>query len=104
VAVVNDTDSCDVAVSGCAGVVCCGVAAGSAGWGIGTVRHGAGWDVLRVLVDVPASLSGRGGLFWTAICVMALAVGVVIVWVAKSVASGLARVPALKAMFQKSKK
>jgi hypothetical protein len=82
VAVVNDADSCDMAVSGCAGVVCCDVAASSAGWGMGTVQQGVVWNGLRGSVDIPASLSGRGGSSWDAVCITALTVEVDVICMA----------------------
>jgi hypothetical protein len=76
VAVVNGVGSHDVAVTGCMGVVGCDAAGSVDGWGRGTVQQGVVLDVLVVPVDIPASLSGRGGSSWSAICVTALTVQV----------------------------
>jgi hypothetical protein len=40
VAVVNSVGSCDVAVTGCMGVIGCDAAGGRDGWGRGTVQQG----------------------------------------------------------------
>jgi hypothetical protein len=87
VAVVNGVGSRDVAVTGCVGVVGRDVAGAGEGWVVGTVRQGVVWDVLVVPVDVPASLSGRGGSSWSAVCVTASTVQVGVIWVQESVVS-----------------
>jgi hypothetical protein len=62
VAVVNGIGNCDMAVMGCVGVVGRDVDSAEDGGGMKTVWQGVVWDRVRGLVDVPMSLSGRGGL------------------------------------------
>jgi hypothetical protein len=57
----NGIGNRDVAVTGCVGVVGRDVAGAGDGGGMKTVRQGVVWDRVRGSVDVPASLSGRGG-------------------------------------------
>jgi hypothetical protein len=83
VVAVNDVDSTD---GGCAGVV-----SGGDGGLVGVSSLGA-VCVTALAVEV------------VVICIAMSTVEVVAVWVAKSVVSGLAWVPALKAMFQMSEK
>jgi hypothetical protein len=61
VAVVDGVGNRDMAVMGCVGVVGRDVAGAGDGGGMKTVRQGVVWDRVRGSVDVPASLSGRGG-------------------------------------------
>lgn len=81
VTVVDDVDSRDVAVSGCVDVVCCDAAGAVGGRELGMVGLGVVWDELGDSVDVPASLSGRGGSSWDAVCVSVSMVTVAVVWV-----------------------
>jgi hypothetical protein len=63
VAVANGIGNRDVAVTGCVGVVGRDVAGAGDGGGMKTVQQGVVWDRVRGSVDIPASLSGRGGSF-----------------------------------------
>jgi hypothetical protein len=87
VVVGNGIGNRDVAVTECVGVVGRDVAGVGDGGGMKTVRQGVVWDRVRGSVDVPASLSGRGGSSWDAVCVTASTVEVEVVWVAASVVS-----------------
>jgi hypothetical protein len=61
VVVVNGVDNRDMAVLGCADVICCDVAGAGDGGGLVMMQQRGVLGGLRGSVDVPASLSGRGG-------------------------------------------
>jgi hypothetical protein len=82
VAVGNGVGNRDMAVTECVGVIGHDVAGVGDGGGMKTVRQGVVWDGLRGSVNVPASLSGRSGSSWDAVCVTALTVEVDVVCVA----------------------
>jgi hypothetical protein len=85
VAVVNGVDSHDMAVWQGVYIVGRDVAGSGAGWGLGTVGLGGSVDAMGVPVDVPASLSGRSGSSWSAVCVTASMVQVGVIWVQESI-------------------
>jgi hypothetical protein len=86
VAVVNGVSNCDMAVTGCAGVVGCDTAVGNGdGRGMGTVQQGVIRDELGGSVDVPMFFRSRGSSSLTTVCMTASAVVVVSVWVMTSV-------------------
>jgi hypothetical protein len=86
VAVVNGVSDCDVAVTGCAGVVGCDTAVGNGdGRGMRTVQRGVIRDELGGSVDVPMFFRSRGSSSLTTVCMTASAVVVVSVCVMTSV-------------------
>jgi hypothetical protein len=64
VVIVNDIDSRDMAVCGCAGAVGCDAGVGGDGWGRDTVQLGGS-------VDIPVFLSKHGSSSYIAVCVSA---------------------------------